>query len=1050
MHRRSVLVLTLAAAALAADAAVVATSAVPVACAQDAPPAGPQTPPTKRPPETKGSGKDRIKLGDDTGTGQPEAPPATKPAPEAPKAPERTEVDVLMDELTKWPAPEAKQASIRLAAQPSVVFPLLDKKIREPGGDWKTVCGVAATLGKIADARALEPIQAKLQDKQLWLHSGDLLDAIVRIDPAGAKSRLMAQLLHPAGAVVEEAAARLEPRVAPTDVAVLRDVIDAGGPAARAAAVRLLTKADPVEARSSLVARLRDPSPEVALTAARGLAADDSPESLTLLQRSVVSPVDRLLAYATIALALRGERTGTNLFDDVAVKLLLGGRGIAGLEPLNRAAAAIALADIGYFHQVEPVEAVYETRVAGELVEIVAGRSFWTDLKALQPLALRRLQRVSGRTEFSTPQEWGAWWEQAASSFRARRILIDVPDSLVSTFSLSMRGDGVPGGAADVGAGRDEPVTLAAGTDGLAAAAPDDLTLLMTPEQSVALLAAVRQSGVLRAAAVVASSDTVDGLQIVVRSGRRERRVAIAPSARTPDVERLVSSAAALRRELGWQKYRTAGQAVDLPSFVALHGKRFAPDRPQAERDAAFAELVVLSLDDRRDESFLLRGLEELRNLENLSAALGDEGVRRLLSLLGRRKTLDPVAEGAIRALAVTGRTEAHPHLLDFLSSRPSPLAHELLTLIFLHAPKDELVAGLKSETSAVRRGAIASLSEKSPADIAEPAVRAALDHSDADVQREALRALGRLRFEWARENLKTTAGRDGPLRAAAIEALGLLGGRDVLPAIMGGYASNDAALRVVSIRALAATREPEALSAIAFAMSGDPEPLVREVADKAIVSIGSERAAAELRRLALDRAQQSGPRARAVLGLSVIQGREALRDLARLVDDPAEEVGDEAAIALAKWRDAAAAPRLIEMLEKGRSTHAARAALEGLSLELFGQEDPRALANLYAGWWETSRPRGPRGWLVDALVIDNIDDPALRAWESGGSAVAAVPTFLKGLDIDNWAVRRAIDLVFRDLSSRDFGSFERWTSASESERIVAAWKEYWARQMNR
>ena len=86
----------------------------------------------------------------------------------------------------------------------------------------------------------------------------------------------------------------------------------------------------------------------------------------------------------------------------------------------------------------------------------------------------------------------------------------------------------------------------------------------------------------------------------------------------------------------------------------------------------------------------------------------------------------------------------------------------------------------------------------------------------------------------------------------------------------------------------------------------------------------------------------------------------------------------------------------------------------------------------------------------MDALVIETIDDPTLRAWESGGSALPAVPTLLRGLDVDNWAVRRAIDLVLRELASRDFGNFERWTSQSESERIVTAWKEYWARQMQR
>ncbi|MCG3135233.1 MAG: hypothetical protein HMLKMBBP_02744 [Planctomycetes bacterium] len=164
-------------------------------------------------------------------------------------------------------------------------------------------------------------------------------------------------------------------------------------------------------------------------------------------------------------------------------------------------------------------------------------------------------------------------------------------------------------------------------------------------------------------------------------------------------------------------------------------------------------------------------------------------------------------------------------------------------------------------------------------------------------------------------------------------------------------------------------------------------------------------------------------------------------------MDDPAEAVGDEAAVALARWRDPAGVPRLVQMLEKGRDPRRARAALESVSLEVFGQDDPAMLASLYAGWWETTRERGPRGWLVDALALQGIDDPSLRAWESGGSSVAAVPAMLKALDDGTWAVRRAIDLVFREAASRSFGEIDRGTPHAESDRIVAQWKSYWTRR---
>jgi hypothetical protein len=340
---------------LAAAAALGATSAL----AQEKPIEPPPDPgippdvPKEGSKETKRPGG-RIKMGSgpDEGQGGDETPAA----PKTPEKPKKSEPEEWIDLLGKWPSSEAKQASIRLASQPAVAWPLLVERLSDPAEEWQRICGAAATLGKIGDVKALDPITAKLQDRRLYLHSADLLDAIVRIDPAGAKSRLLAQLLHPSSAVVSEATSRLLARVGPPDAPAIRDVLDAGGPSARTAAVELLVKADPSSARASLVGALRDPAPEVAYAAARALAADDAPEVEELLRRASVAPVDRQVAYACLALAFRGERTGKQTIDDATIRLLLGGRGIQGVDPLSRAAAACVLADVGYYHDAALVD----------------------------------------------------------------------------------------------------------------------------------------------------------------------------------------------------------------------------------------------------------------------------------------------------------------------------------------------------------------------------------------------------------------------------------------------------------------------------------------------------------------------------------------------------------------------------------------------------------------------------------------------------------------------------------------------------------------------
>lgn len=1027
MKPRTVLLLALSALAL---------PSVPAA-AQDKPvePGLPPSPRTDTEPKKPGG---RIRMGELPPEEKPSEPakPETAPA----EKPERPEHEVWIEQLAKWPAPEAKQASIRLAAVPKKAFEPLVAKLAAPGNDWKSVCGAAATLGKIGDLRAIEPLLAVLRDRKMYAHPAETLDAIVRIDAAGAKPRLVALLLHPAPMVVEEAAARLEKRVGPSDLDSLRDVNDAGGPAARAAAMGLLAHADRVAARPTFLAGLRDAAPDVAFAAARALAGDDAPEAEEALRRATGSSIDRQVAYASVALALRAERTGRRTVDDTLVRQLLGGRGFSGIDPLGRAAAAVVLADVGYFHEIAVLDDVLDQKIVPALIEIVAGEVFWPDLKVFQTLGARRLQRLTGRSAATTPREWAAWWQQSGHTFRARRVLLEIPPESVPGFSFSIRGPKSPGG---------EAATFAASPEGLAWASPGEFAVLLDETAAADFARAVGESGLLRSAdAAAGASEGIAPVEIVVRAGRRERRLPFTAEDAKPGLRELLAHVGKVRTQFRWQRYRAQSQALDLPSFVQSAGKRFAADRTDAERDAALAELITAAIDDARGELWNVRALEDLRSIPDLGAALGDEGTRQLLGRLGRRTSMDAVAEGIVLALAHARRSEAHPHVLDFLLTRASPRSPELMAEVFRRASWPDLSSGLADERAQVRAAAMSAIQDQAAADALDAAVRKGLGDSDLTVRREAVRALGRLRAEWARADLETMASKPGDLRGAAVEALGRLGGKSALPALMTAFVvGDDPGLRVTAVEALGATREPEAISAIAVAMSMDPSSLVREVASRVLVGLGTERAAAELRTLALDRGQPAGPRRSALGGLVMIVGRDAARDLARLVDDPAAEVADAASLELSKWRDGAAVPRLLRMLGEDRSARSARAALELISLESFTQDDPRLVADLYSGWWETSRDRGPRGWLVDALVLRGTDDPGLREWEAGRSSQAGVPGLLAGLRSDSWAVRRACDLALRDVAQRSFGELEQYTSASEAARIASAWEDWWASQ---
>jgi HEAT repeat protein len=1020
-----------------------ALAAAPAA-AQDKPKDAPPPPSVGiQPKGPKDTGKGpKIKMGTDS---EP-APAPTAPPSEGdqPKSPVKTEPEQWMDLLATWPAAEAKQASIRLSTVPAVSYPLLERKMLEANQDWRIIAGSAATLGKIRDLRAIDLIRAKLDDRKMYQHASDLVEAIVRIDPVGAKPRLFALLLHPASAVVFDVEKFLAPpRIAATDLDALRDVFDAAGPAGRAAALRLMTAADPVASRPDVVKALRDAEPDVAFAAAQSLAADDSPEALALTLKSMTTPIDRQFAYCAISLALRTERSGVRIADDSVVRTLLGGRGIKSLDRLAKTASALLLADLGYFHDVPMLDETLDRMVVPILIDSWVSPEFWADQKVAQPLVLRRLRRLTGRTDLNQPQEWAAWWEQEGIGFTARRVLIDVPPEAAITMVLSVDGASAPGG---------ETTTITASADLIGAQAQDELTLLVPLEDATLLAKAVDESGVLR---VIDGSqnarDVATSVTVTVRAGRREKRTTLRSDALTPGTEKLLAAVADVRSRQSWQRYRTSGNALDAQSFVAVMAKSFSPERSAEQREASLASLIVQALDDRRGEAWNLRALHELESLPHLSTALSAEDTDRLLAALGRRKTLDPVAQGIVRAIALAKKPEATPLLLDFLVTRGTPEARALLVTVLANAPRDQYLAALGDDRYEVRLASFTAADAATLGDAGTARILKAVDDKDRVVAAEALRAVGRLRIEQARPLIEHLAEADSDLRPAAVEALGLLGGRESLSTIMTAYTSDDQGLRVAAIQALASTREPEGISAIVFAMSGDPSSLVREVASRAVVDIGTDRAATELRKLAIDPAQPPGPRANALVGYAQIAGRGAMGDLAKLVAEPSDEVADAAALALSKWRDAAAVPHLIVMLEKDRSPARARQALEAISLESFGnQKDPNLLADLYGGWWELSKDRGPKRWLLDAITADGTEDAALRSWAEGDSGKQVVPSLLKALRHEKWYIRRAADVALRDLLGKKVGDQDPWTTPGDVSRMADAWEKIWAESLGK
>ena len=975
----------------------------------------------------------RIRMGDDTDAGPRTSDPRTTDGEPAAKS----ELDLLVESLATWPSTEARQASIRLAAQPNAAFDRLTAALNDADVEWRMIAGAAATLGRIGDIRALEPILAKLQDRKMFQHAGDLLDAVARIDPIGAKPRFFAQLLHPSSAVVRAAQTRLESRVGPSDLEELREIFEIGGQAARLAALELMGTADAEGAQADLAKALRDEMPEVCFAAARALADSDSETALEALRRASMSPLDRQMAYGYLGLAIRGDRLSKLLLDSADVRTLLGGRGLDHVDLLNRAVAGIALADAGYYHEVPDLESALDHKIVPVMIEAWINQDFWKDMKIVRPLLLRRMRRLTGRYELRETQEWRSWWEENRRGFVARRVLARVTAAGIPTMVVSIAGEGAPGG---------ETTVIGSSAQELGPPLIGELAILLPTEAAVELATVVNESEILRSAESVSGGVSDRGsVRFTIRAGNRERRIGLESDRMSAGAAGLLAKIVELRTRFSWQRYRTLDPTLDFASFVRATAPLFSAERTPAERDKTLASLIVDALDPARGLGWNVAALEELEALPDLGDLLDDGRVDQLLRLLGAREQADAMAIALLRVIATLDRSEALPLLLDFITTRVESGREPLLQDVFRRASDGELATGLSDERPIVRVAAVRSLQINRLGGQSAVAARAAVDDEDRWVRSAAVRALGRLRDEDSRVLVDRLATEPGELRIPALEALGMLGGKRSLPILMRAFTSDDPALRVASVGAFADCGEPEGFSAIVFAMGGDPSPLVREVAANAIVRIGSRRAGDELRKMAIDPAQPPGPRARALQSLAQLRGREITDDLRRLANDASPVVADEAALALASWRDPSAVLHLIKMLEAGRSIPRARRALETISLESFPQSDASVLAALYGGWWELEREGGPRAWLSNALRLEGVEDRTLDDWETGRAGREVAPALLRGLRSERWFVRRGCDLALRDLLGRNVGEQEPWTTSGDVEHMAADWERVWA-----
>ncbi len=506
-----------------------------------------------------------------------------------------------------------------------------------------------------------------------------------------------------------------------------------------------------------------------------------------------------------------------------------------------------------------------------------------------------------------------------------------------------------------------------------------------------------------------------------------------------PPVDRLISALKSPKADIRREAADALGASRDpravQPLIESLRDgedrvRQAAADSLGKMGDLALEPLLSLLGDPQvRVRQLAAKALGDIRDpraVEPLITTLGDAdlGVRRQAAF-----ALGPLKDSrAVRPLA--GAAAKDP-ILYVTEKDPATAA-----LVAMGAPAvDELIAALKDEDVAVRRGSAHALGKIADPRAVEPLIASTGD-ADPRVRGLAATALGRIRDSRAVAPLiALLEGADSGARRSAAEALAMIGGPSVDP-LIGALRHRDPSVRKDAAWALGSIKDLRAITPL-IATLKDADADVQRTASDAVAAFGE---------LAVDpliedlRSPRPSDRASVIAAyyagraLGMIGG-PAVEPMTRLLNDPRPFVRHVAARELGTTKDPRAVDALVATvadaeqsvrLEATRALEsigsAARSSTEKVVRErtliravdglLIGLQDPDSVVRASAAnaLGELGNTRAVRPLLQAirdgepavrwkaAWALENISDPA--GTEEQRLARRAVDEFLAGVDL--------------------------------------------------
>ncbi len=806
-------------------------------------------------------------------------------------------------------------------------------------------------------------VQTRLKERVPREACMPLLDAVMRDPQRGTVAYLARLLEHPQAPVRQGAFRHLADRLgAPGVLEELAPRLESEQSDTRLRAVQLLERLDDSRSLGLLIDVLGDSSARVAFRAASALARGvDERIDAALVNRAFGRPwILRENAYALLAIVEREDELVQPILDLAQVDPLL--QGLDSSDPFISGVCAAALAGIGFRSaDVESTEWLDE-EVAHALVRAVSGRVFHNDFTSLHGAAIRRLTLISGESYASDGPAWVDWWARESRWFTAHRARIPVDPERVGTLRLEVAKNG------------------AARTDAFALLGPDAIwqggegslrvgeTLYVTRNEAADLLAVLQREGVLGAERLPGrrGSDGPGARSLVLVLDGRSKAFHFGSAVDEAWFDEVLHAADLVRDRNRWQRYFVPGvHASSLELWLDDAGWWEAEQDPAA-RNARLKQSVLAWL-AAHPTSERQPGLDELKRLDAADALVAKD-FSPLLELLRDELRSGPRSR-ALVALLLSAARRAAGSTDDELAPIPSELAVDLIDahVASLGAGDEATLASVVAAAGPAfarevaqrpepeLRRAAAQLLGDAPTEADVDVLNGLLEDPDPSVELAAVEALGRGRVESAREELLVRARiASTRIRAAALSAIGVLGGDNVLDALVIGLTDPDPSVQAAAASGLADLADPRSASLL-------------------VSLLGQGRAAGVVE-----------PVRRGLLTL----GPAAHADLLRAVHGPSPAAKRGAALLLAYQGVPQVASTLMSVLTENPEDAEVAAELAVLTgMDLRGEPDP---AGAWWKWWDLVVHDDSIAWFCAGLERSGVSSPVPDALRGRGTAEGA------------------------------------------------------------